>query len=29
VKVDTPEIAGSPDLRDPDGYRVQIMGPRA
>jgi catechol 2,3-dioxygenase-like lactoylglutathione lyase family enzyme len=29
VKLDTPEIAGSPDLRDPDGYRVQIMGPRA
>ena len=29
VKVDTPEIAGAPDLRDPDGYRVQVMGPRA
>jgi len=29
VKLDTPEIAGSPDLRDPDGYRVQVMGPRA
>jgi catechol 2,3-dioxygenase-like lactoylglutathione lyase family enzyme len=29
VKLDKPEIAGSPDLRDPDGYRVQVMGPRA
>ena len=29
AKVDMPEIAGSPDLRDPDGYRVQVMGPRA
>jgi catechol 2,3-dioxygenase-like lactoylglutathione lyase family enzyme len=29
VKMDKPEIAGSPDLRDPDGYRVQVMGPRA
>jgi len=29
VKFDMPEIAGSPDLRDPDGYRVQVMGPRA
>ena len=29
VKVDMPEIAGSFDLRDPDGYRVQVMGPRA
>ncbi len=28
VKLDKPEIAGSPDLRDPDGYRVQVMGPR-
>jgi catechol 2,3-dioxygenase-like lactoylglutathione lyase family enzyme len=28
VKFDPPEIAGAPDLRDPDGYRVQIMGPR-
>ena len=28
VKMDKPEIAGSPDLRDPDGYRVQVMGPR-
>src|SRR5512142_2144616 len=26
VKLDKPEIAGSPDLRDPDGYRVQVMG---
>lgn len=29
VKVEKPEIAGAPDLRDPDGYRVQVMGPRA
>jgi len=29
VKLDTSEIAGAPDLRDPDGYRVQVMGPRA
>lgn len=29
VKLDTPEAAGAPDLRDPDGYRVQVMGPRA
>jgi catechol 2,3-dioxygenase-like lactoylglutathione lyase family enzyme len=29
VKLDKPEIAGSPDLRDPDGYRVQVMGPRS
>lgn len=29
VKLDPPEVAGSPDLRDPDGYRVQVMGPRA
>ncbi len=29
VKLDPPEIAGAPDLRDPDGYRVQVMGPRA
>jgi len=28
VKLDPPEIAGAPDLRDPDGYRVQVMGPR-
>jgi catechol 2,3-dioxygenase-like lactoylglutathione lyase family enzyme len=28
VKLDPPEIAGAPDLRDPDGYRVQIMAPR-
>ncbi len=29
VKLDSPEVAGAPDLRDPDGYRVQVMGPRA
>ncbi|MCU1335431.1 MAG: lactoylglutathione lyase [Bryobacterales bacterium] len=29
VKLDKAEIAGAPDLRDPDGYRVQVMGPRA
>jgi catechol 2,3-dioxygenase-like lactoylglutathione lyase family enzyme len=28
VKLDRAEIAASPDLRDPDGYRVQVMGPR-
>ena len=28
VQMDTAEIAGAPDLRDLDGYRVQIMGPR-
>ncbi len=28
AKLDKPEIAGAPDLRDPDGYRVQVMGPR-
>jgi hypothetical protein len=27
--MDKAEIAGAPDLRDPDGYRVQVMGPRA
>jgi hypothetical protein len=27
--MDKPEIAGAPDLRDPDGCRVQVMGPRA
>jgi len=29
VKLDKAEIAGAPDLRDPDGYRIQVMGPRA
>jgi catechol 2,3-dioxygenase-like lactoylglutathione lyase family enzyme len=29
VKLDAPEVAGAPDLRDPDGYRVQVMEPRA
>jgi len=28
VKLDASEIAGAPDLRDPNGYRVQVMGPR-
>ena len=28
VKHDKAEIAGAPDLRDPDGYRVQVMSPR-
>jgi predicted enzyme related to lactoylglutathione lyase len=27
-KLETPEIAGAPDILDPDGYRVQVMGPR-
>jgi catechol 2,3-dioxygenase-like lactoylglutathione lyase family enzyme len=26
--VETPEIAGAPDFRDPDGYRVQVMARR-
>jgi catechol 2,3-dioxygenase-like lactoylglutathione lyase family enzyme len=25
AKVEPPEIAGAPDFRDPDGYRVQVM----
>ena len=25
AKVETPEVAGTPDFRDPDGYRVQVM----
>jgi len=29
IPLDPPEIAGSPDLRDPDGYRMQVMSPRA
>jgi catechol 2,3-dioxygenase-like lactoylglutathione lyase family enzyme len=29
VKLDKPEVAGAPDVRDPDGYRVQVMAPRA
>jgi len=28
VKVDTPEVAGAPDIRDPDGYRVQVIASR-
>ena len=28
AKVETPEIAGSPDFRDPDGYRIQVVGRR-
>jgi catechol 2,3-dioxygenase-like lactoylglutathione lyase family enzyme len=29
VKLETPEVAGAPDFRDPDGYRIQVMAPRA
>jgi catechol 2,3-dioxygenase-like lactoylglutathione lyase family enzyme len=29
VKIEPAEVAGAPDFRDPDGYRVQVMGPRA
>lgn len=29
AKVETPEIAGAPEFRDPDGYLIQIMVPRA
>jgi catechol 2,3-dioxygenase-like lactoylglutathione lyase family enzyme len=28
AKVETPELAGAPDFRDPDGYRLQVMAPR-
>lgn len=28
VKVETPEIAGAPEFRDPDGFLVQVMAPR-
>jgi catechol 2,3-dioxygenase-like lactoylglutathione lyase family enzyme len=28
AKLQAAEGAGSPDFRDPDGYRVQIIGPR-
>ena len=29
IKADPPEVAGAPEFRDPDGYRVQVMTPRA
>jgi catechol 2,3-dioxygenase-like lactoylglutathione lyase family enzyme len=29
AKVETPEVAGAPEFRDPDGYLVQVMAPRA
>jgi len=29
AKVETPEVAGAPEFRDPDGILVQVMGPRA
>lgn len=29
AKVEAPEVAGAPEFRDPDGYLVQVMGPRA
>jgi catechol 2,3-dioxygenase-like lactoylglutathione lyase family enzyme len=28
AKVEAPEVAGAPEFRDPDGYLVQVMGPR-
>ncbi|MBZ5576016.1 MAG: VOC family protein [Acidobacteriia bacterium] len=28
AQVEKPEIAGAPEFRDPDGYLVQVMGPR-
>jgi len=28
AKIETPEIAGAPEFRDPDGVLVQVMGPR-
>ena len=28
VKVESPEIAGAPEFRDPDGFLVQVMAPR-
>jgi catechol 2,3-dioxygenase-like lactoylglutathione lyase family enzyme len=27
AKVETPEIAGAPEFRDPDGFLIQVMGP--
>ena len=29
AKVEAPEVAGSPEFRDPDGSLIQVMGPRA
>ena len=29
AKVETPDVAGAPEFRDPDGYLVQVMVPRA
>jgi len=26
--VETPEVAGAPEFRDPDGYRIQVMAAR-
>jgi catechol 2,3-dioxygenase-like lactoylglutathione lyase family enzyme len=28
AKIEAPEVAGAPEFRDPDGYLVQVMGPR-
>jgi lactoylglutathione lyase len=28
IKLENPEVNGAPDFRDPDGIRVQVMGPR-
>jgi catechol 2,3-dioxygenase-like lactoylglutathione lyase family enzyme len=29
AKVESPEVSGAPEFRDPDGYLVQVMTPRA
>jgi catechol 2,3-dioxygenase-like lactoylglutathione lyase family enzyme len=29
AKVESPEVQGAPEFRDPDGYLVQVMAPRA
>jgi catechol 2,3-dioxygenase-like lactoylglutathione lyase family enzyme len=28
IRLENPEVNGAPDFRDPDGIRVQVMGPR-
>lgn len=29
AKIEAPDVAGAPEFRDPDGYLVQVMAPRA
>jgi len=29
IRVEPPEVAGAPEFHDPDGFLVQVMGPRA